>query len=332
MDINTEISKQYKSFQFSAHHPWVFDKPIRGQLSVYHRRSEYVEEVNLTENTPEELVTGSFFGGGYVAKIFKTDILVDCQLGFETISFKDPVKAKTSLGADQAQVQTILDKNFQSGDQYWAMVTLAQDRRNGIAFPTDGYQFNWQSQLAFPLSKTGFKYFRTEFDASWYTPLIAPHTLVLCLHAHLGFIKPLSGYTTPWRNLFHVGGPTTVRGYTYGQIGPMYRGDSLGASKAFHVNAELIIPLTADLNTRAVLFYDGGAGWDTPYADEWRKTMTNFDKHLENNHFFYRHSVGIGVRMKSPTPIQVDFGIKLNPAKKYRKVMTQMHLSMEHSF
>ena len=40
---------------------------------------------------------------------------------------------------------------------------------------------------------------------------------------------------------------------------------------------------------------------------------------LENNTFFYRHTLGIGFRMKSPTPMQVDFGIKLNHAKKFRK-------------
>jgi outer membrane protein insertion porin family len=333
VDINTNIAKQYKAYQFSARHPWVFDKPIRGQFSVYHKRSEYVDEVTLTDNVPQELVTGAFLGGGYVARILKNDILVDCQLGFETITFAEKVIPKKSFNAtDTAQIQLVLDKNFQSGDQYWAMITFAKDVRNGMMFPTTGYQFNWQSQFAFPLTDNGFKYFRTEFDASWYTPLIAPHTLILCLHAHLGFIKPLSGYNAPWRNLFHVGGPATVRGYTYGQIGPMYRGDSLGATKAFHINAELIIPVTADLNTRAVLFYDGGAGWDTPYADEWRTSIPTFDDNLENNKFFYRHSVGIGFRMKSPTPIQVDFGIKLNPAKKFRKNITQLHLSMEHSF
>lgn len=332
-DINADISKQYQALQVSAHHPWVFDKPIRGQVSGYHKRSEYVDEINLTKGSPEELTTGGFFGGGYVTKILGTDILIDCQLGFETIKFKNqPVARASFTKSEQAEIQTVLNKNFQSGDQWWTMITFAQDKRNGIMFPTSGHQFNWQSQLALPVTSSGFKYFRTEFDYSWYTPLIAPHTLILCLHAHLGFVKPLSGKNAPWRNLFHIGGPTTVRGYTYGQIGPMFRGDSIGASKAFHVNAELIIPVTPDLNTRVVLFYDGGAGWDNPYANEWRKTIPNFDNHLENNNFFYRHSVGIGFRMKSPTPIQVDFGIKLNPAKKYRKVLTQMHLSMEHSF
>ena len=342
VDANTEIAKQYKAFHFSVRHPWVFDKPIRGQFSMYHKRSEYLDEVDLTNSVPQELVTGSFFGGGYVAKIFKTDILIDGQIGFETIRFGEKVVAKKSFtSAEQEQIQKILDKNFQSGDQYWGMVTFAQDKRNGLMFPTTGYQFNWQTQLALPITTRkldsttqGFSYFRTEFDYSWYTPLIAPHTLILCLHAHLGFIKPLSGYNAPWRNLYHMGGPSTVRGYTYGQIGPVYRGDSLGGSKAFHLNAELIVPVTSDLNTRLVFFYDGGAAWDSPYVKEWSKNDPLFNQYLENNNFFYRHSVGVGFRIKSPTPIQVDFGIKLNPSKKHRrnKNLTQLHFTMEHSF
>ncbi|MBI2344649.1 hypothetical protein HYV10_01095, partial [Candidatus Dependentiae bacterium] len=58
----------------------------------------------------------------------------------------------------------------------------------------------------------------------------------------------------------------------------------------------------------------------------------SFEKDLTNNNFFYRHTVGIGVRMKSPSPIQIDFGIKLNPSKKYRKHLTELHFSMDHSF
>lgn len=67
--MNADVSKQHQALQFSVRHPWIFDKPIRGQISAYHKRSEYVDEINLTKDSPEELTTGGFFGTGYVANV-----------------------------------------------------------------------------------------------------------------------------------------------------------------------------------------------------------------------------------------------------------------------
>ena len=57
-----------------------------------------------------------------------------------------------------------------------------------------------------------------------------------------------------------------------------------------------------------------------------------FDEHLTNDEFFYRHSFGVGIRMLNPTPLQVDFGIKLNPSKVFKNKLTEVHLSMTHEF
>ena len=267
--------------------------------------------------------------------------ILEAQIGFETITFDPKVKAAPRLiNAEQKYYQILLDKTFQSGDQYWARWSIAQDLRNGLVFTTNGYQWNWYGQFAFPLTETGFNFFKSELDATWYTPLIGENSLVLCLHGHIGFIKPLNHRNAPWKSLFHIGGPGTVRGYTWGQIGPTWHGDSMGATKAFYVNAEFIVPLTPDLTTRAVMFYDGGAGWDMPYKNEITELAniaadvngSVFGTTLINNEFFYRHSFGVGIRMLNPTPLQVDFGIKLNPSKVFKNKLTEVHLSMTHEF
>lgn len=346
----TEISKRYKGITASLMNPWLFDMPLRGILNTYHKQSEYEDGIKYAEHSPYENIFGGFIGLGYVSKLFG-DCLIEGQLGFETIDFQvhknksdseeeDKLSNQTSVvraakrlsETQQIYYQEILNRNFQSGDQYFAKLSFSKDHRNGTAFITNGYKWNWSSQFAFPITNKGFKYFKTELDASWYTPLIGENSLVLCLHGHAGFIRPLDNKNAPWKTLFHVGGPTTVRGYTYGQIGPTWLGDSMGATKSLYVNAEFIIPLTQDQSMRAVVFYDGGAGWDVPYKEELRKAISGFDQTLENDSFFYRHSVGVGIRISRPTPIQVDFGIKLNPSKKYKKHLTEVHFSMSHEF
>ena len=333
-----EVAERQQSINGQFMNPWLFDKPIRGSIDAYARRSEYSDGLSHTEKQPLETVIGGFLGSGYILKFLGESIL-EAQLGFETITFAQPVTAAKRLpNKDQQIYQLLLTRTFQSGDQYWARVNLGQDRRNGIVFATNGYQWNWYAQLAFPLTPTGFNFFKTELDATWYTPLIGDNSLVLCLHGHLGFINPLNGKNAPWKSLFHIGGPSTIRGYTYGQVGPTFQGDSMGGTKAFNFNVEFIVPLTADLTTRAVAFYDGGAGWDMPYTDYLRNEVNLIDPSfpfniaLQNNNFFYRHSVGVGIRMLNPTPLQVDFGIKLNPSKIFKNKLTELHFSMTHEF
>lgn len=350
---STDISQRYKSFQGSISNPWLFDRPIRGSLAGFIKSSEYDDQINIAENPPLERVIGGIAGIGYVTK-FLGSIIVDGKIHVENITYSDTIKAASRLNkADQFIAEVILNKYFQEGNQISFIGSLSQDKRNGTIFPTSGFQWNWSGQWSIPGWKRNinsesscdkktvrrcseFNYIKSDLDVSWYTPLIGEHDLILCLHGNLGIVHPLQGKDIPWKNLYHVGGPQSVRGYTYGQVGPTWKDDSLGASKAFFVNVEFIIPVSANLNTRAVIFYDGGAGYDTPYREEFscaaRAQGLSFEKDFANNNFFYRHSVGIGLRMKSPSPFQVDFGIKLNPSKKYRKHLTEMHFSVDHSF
>ncbi len=353
INSSIEISKKYRAGLVSLSNPWMFDRPIRGIMSGFIKSSEYDDQIDIAQDAPYERAVGGVVGLGYVAKLLG-GIIVDGKVNFERITFENKVQARRALGAkDMIIAQVLLDKYFQSGNQISFISTMGQDKRNGIVFPTNGYQWNFLGQITIPgtfrstedetaCNTSGqpisnkFNYFKTELDVSYYTPLINEHDLVLGVHGNIGVVHPFKCKDVPWKNLYHMGGPTNIRGYTYGQVGPTWKGDSLGASKAFFLNVEFIVPLSANLSTRGVIFYDGGAGWDTPYYQDFanaaRAAGLCFDTDFSNNTFFYRHSVGIGVRIKSPTPLQVDFGIKLNPSKKFRKQLTEMHLSMEHSF
>jgi len=351
---SADISQRYQAIQASISNPWMFDRPIRGSLAGYIKASEYNDQINFAEEAPFEQVIGGAAGVGYVAKLLG-GVMIDGRVTVENIYYTDKLQAAKRFNAgDRFIADVILKRYFQDGNQISLVGSFSQDKRNGVVFPTNGYQWNWFGQWSFPgwcllpksqatdccavrtHPKTTFNYVKTEFDASWYTPLIGEHDLVLCVHGNMGIVHKLRGNDIPWKNLYHVGGPTTVRGYLYGQIGPTWKNDSLGAAKAFFVNVEFIVPISANLNTRAVVFYDGGAGWDTPYKADFsaaaRAVGLSFEKEFTNNNFFYRHTVGVGVRLKSPSPLQVDFGIKLNPSRLFRKNLTELHFSMENSF
>lgn len=345
-----DLSKNNRSISAELSNSWLFDRPIYGAIGGFARSSEYDDEIAIAEIPPYQRTIGGKVELGYNSKYFG-GIKLNGMINLESIQFIKKVEAAKRFGANDATIaQMILDKQFQTGNQVALISSLSKDKRNGIGFTSSGHRWNWSNQLTVPgwhpsvhkdssgaiLRVASFNFFKSDFDASWYTPLINEHDLVLAVHGQLGFIVPFRNKDIPWKDLYHIGGPDTIRGYTYGQVGPTWKNDSIGATKAFSLNVEFIMPLTSDLGTRAVIFYDGGAGWDTPYRELFSNTAKadglSFESDFSNNKFFYRHSVGIGIRLKSPTPLQVDFGIKLNPSKKFRKELTQMHLNMEHAF
>lgn len=346
--ISAEISKRYRAFNVNLVDPWLGEKPIRGALNGYVKKSEY-DSVDIAENPPFERAVGGSASIGYMTSKLN-GFLIEGVLQYEKINYDQNIKAANYLAARQrAMAQLILNQNFQAGTQISLICNLSQDKRDGIVFTTRGHQWSWVNQITLPgqtnaserldaecpepqLRHSRFQYYRSELDVTWYTPLINEYDLVLCVHGNAGYIYKFKDKQVPWKSVYHVGGPTTIRGYLYGQVGPTWNDTSLGALKAFNLNVEFIAPLSSNLNTRAVIFYDGGAGWDTPYYNIINKEDSAFGKEIQNNKFFYRHSVGIGMRIKSPTPLQVDFGIKLNPSKKFRRELTQLHLNVEHSF
>lgn len=338
-NIDSNISAGNKGISLAVMSPWMFNKPVRGSFNIFFDNNEYEDGLKNVDKSPTNNTFGFGFGTGYFFKDFLGGALIDAGVGFERIKFSNPVTATMRMSPlEQASYQLILDRNFQSGNQVWLNASIGQDERNGFHFISDGHQWKWNNRIAFPASNSGFNYFKSDFDIAWYTPLIGTDSLVLCLHGQLGYIKPLNGKNIPWQTLYHVGGPQTVRGYEFGQISPTWNQDSLGATKSFVFNAELIIPVNESKSTRFVFFYDGGAGWDVPYKESLQANIEkinpnlDFNSYLENNQFFFRHSVGFGIRITSPSPIQIDFGIKLNPAKRFRNHLTEMHLTMSKDF
>ena len=145
------------------------------------------------------------------------------------------------------------------------------------------------------------------------------------MHAFLGITHIFPKHTIPYKELFHIGGPATVRGFEFGQIGPQIFDNSIGGKKAFVINAELLFPITADQSIRGVLFYDGGAGWDTP-------NPAAAGPFLRNNKFDFRHAVGFGIRVTQPTPVRVDVGFKLDRRKRDGEPASRIHFGMNQEF
>ena len=269
------------------------------------------------------------------------------RLGAESVQYINKaipnVRADALLpkGVTRAQANfeynKILTQEFTPGEYVWVAGNIEQDKRNHPMHTSRGQKWKIISKVAIPsfdrertdavpgdpiLRKIG--YAKLFLDYLWYTPLIGEQDLVFKLHLFFGLATPLKGRTIPFNELFHIGGDTTVRGFTYGEIGPKFLGDTIGSKKALFMNAELIFPITNDLSMKGVIFYDGGAGWDNPYACDVTPGL------ITNNGFDYRHSVGFGIRLLRPMPVRIDWGFKLDPRTGEQE--SQVHFGMTYDW
>lgn len=319
--------------------PNIFDWDISMALHGYLRWEEYDQWHNLNHE-PKENIKGATARFGIPLPSIDRRLQFLVETGIENITNNHP-KVKHE-GPQTPILQNIIDRRFQEGTLLWASADLLKDTRNHKVYPNKGYKFLLSAKTAPPFANKEYSFLKVEGEVSWYTPLIGEDSLVLLLHGWAGTINSIGGTNykshrdddtdkhrskvIPYKELYHMGGQTTVRGFVWGSIGPALLNDSpLGARHAIQFNAELIFPLIQDYSMKGHFFYDAGAGWDTP-KEGLKESM------IKRNKFNLRHSVGFGLNLLKPVPAKVDWGYKLDRDKKAGESPSEFHLSMNYAW
>ncbi|MCL5437048.1 MAG: outer membrane protein assembly factor BamA [Candidatus Dependentiae bacterium] len=326
-NINATYSFQYKSIDAVLASDWLFDRPISGSGNAFLRDVLY-EDFIQTDEVPHERTRGGFGQVGFRAERLNF-LNVILGINYEDISYTHPNIARNlfpNSPAMQLALQTQVNYMFQPGKLLTFDTSLSQDQRNNPILPTAGFNWSWNMRLAIPYPGSPFAYLRNTFDGHWYTAIVEERDIVFHLRGFVGYAYLVRGKNIPYRELYHIGGPLTVRGFKYGQIGPQLLGSSIGALKAFFVTAEVQMPLTPDSNMRGYIFYDGGAGWYTPSTDVISNEL------LSNNSFEYRHAVGVSLLLDHPTPVRVDWGFKLDRKKRRGEEIAEVNISASRGF
>lgn len=340
-NLMARLSHQDLTIAGNLMQPWMFDRPISGAIDFYHKRVAY-EEFQFAQAV-NEVDTGGVATAGFVTQFhhkFIRDTFVRLGVAVDSIKYTSPPQAAIppglpipTLATAQAEFQSVLNKEFDPGDFVSLNFQLGQEKRNHPMHPSAGYSWLARSKFAFSAIKGNLGFHLFDVDVHWYTPLINAYDLIFHIHGYLGIITTVGKRFVPYRELFHIGGPASVRGFLYGQTGPQFYvpefssimpGDSIGGTRAAFINAELIFPILSDFSIKALAFYDGGTCWDNPYASQITPPF------LRNNTFSYRHSVGFGVRILRPVPARIDWGFKLD--QRQGETPYEIHFNMSYDW
>jgi outer membrane protein insertion porin family len=177
-------------------------------------------------------------------------------------------------------------------------IALARDTRSGGMIPTNGTRFVLGTRIS------GFGadvyYHRYFCESAYYRPLF--WKAIMKVQTNVSALAEWENQPIPFDKRILLGGISSIRGYQYGEIGPLDKyGAIIGGDRAMYANVECLVPLIERLNLNGVVFADAGNAWNveqSPFPEE------------------VKAGAGVGLRWLSPMgPIRIEYGWKINPKK-----------------
>ena len=265
-----------RDVRLSLTDPYFLGYPFSGGVDVYNENREF------------DFYSYDIRGGNLrFGKELTEEIRTDLMYKLERIDVQDVTNDASRFIKDQEGQATTsaftLGVSMDTRDDYYAP---NRGSRHSVSLTNAGGILGGDNYFVKGVAET-----------SWFFPL--PLKTVLNLRAKMGFIEPYGGRESPIYERFYVGGLYTVRGFEYGEAGPLDENrEPIGAEKMVVFNSELLVPLSREIGLRGALFFDVGKGFNE------LSEMTPL-----------RMGVGVGIRWFSLFgPIHIDIGF--NPNRK----------------
>ena len=139
--------------------------------------------------------------------------------------------------------------------------SLMRDTRDYYLDPRTGVRASVGFDVGTPYLGGSNDFYKYNLDVIKYTPLL--YDTRISLHARYGGVEPLGGKPIPLTERFFVGGINTMRGFVFGQAGPVTTANTmLGATKQLIFNTDFIFTISSEAKLNGVIFFDYGKGFE----------------------------------------------------------------------
>ncbi|MBI5179705.1 MAG: outer membrane protein assembly factor BamA [Nitrospinae bacterium] len=302
LSVGAESSTLRQDYYIEFMEPRFKDRDISLGFSIYSRQYDYISYTSKTKG-------GGFTFGRALGEY------TSASLGYRLENVE--VAINRSLITPGAFLQA------QEGTRTTSSATLAvaKDTRDNTYNPTTGYRTNFAAQLAGGPLGGESDFYKLTLGGSRYYPL--PFGFILMGHGEMKYAAPYGGQTLPIFEHLFLGGPTSLRGFNFSDVGPRDTNrESIGGDSSLLFNVEVSYNFTKTFE--GVVFYDRGQ----VYGHEGDLTKTTSDRYDLSN---MRHSVGWGLRLTTPMmPIWLAWGFKLD--RQPDEGAMEFHFTMGRTF
>ncbi len=236
--LRLSVGNRSNQILLSFEEPWVFQRELAFGFDIFRTETDYLS------SDYNELRTG--FEVYLRKRLFE---LVEGRLsyGIENIEIKN-VQATAPLLIRQEAGSRLLSK---------VGFTLLRDTRDNLVFPTTGSRLQLTQEVAGPFpGDTDF--YRVEARAAQWWPTFDFGSQVFQVSGRAGSITPFGNQTVPFFERFYLGGPYTLRGFRFREVGPKdaATGEPIGGNSFGYFSLEYTVKIIEPL--RLAAFYDWG--------------------------------------------------------------------------
>lgn len=260
--------------------PWLFERRLAFGFELFRR------ETDFNSTTYNELRTGMevylrkrLFGlvNGQLAYSFE---IVD----LDNVSFNAPlVIQQESLNSPRSVSKVSM--------------MLWRDTRNDLIFTTRGSRISMTTSFAGVGGDT--EYVKFEGRSAFFVPTFEFGDQVVSLLGRVGSLWEYSDEPVPFFDRFYLGGPNSLRGFDFRDVGPLAGREPIGGNSYAFGSLEYSIKVADPL--RLALFYDWG--------------FVNQDD-FDFNPSSYNDNWGFGIRLLVlGNPLRLDFGIPITSSQ-----------------
>jgi len=295
--LRMQLGSQSSEVVMSFEEPWLFERELALGFSVFRTSSDY------DSSFYQEIRTG---GEVYLRKRL-----------FEL------VEAKLAYSAQEVEIRDVdasIQLFYPEGKSFLSTVglQLLRDTRDKIINTTNGNHVELNLDLSSDAIGSDFNYYKTEFRGSQFFPIFDTQAQVLAVIGRLGVLDTFGENKKgkPRFEYFTLGGPYTLRGFEYRDVGPKNSsGEPIGGQSygflSLEYSADIVSPI------RFAIFYDAGFVNNDPY---------DFVPASYNDNF------GFGLRLfVAGAPLSLDFGIPIT-ADRFNSKGNQFNFSFGTRF
>jgi outer membrane protein insertion porin family len=291
MKFSASLSGSSQTFSLGLTDPYFLDTDWTMGFEVYKTEREY-------DDYDENRTGGAIKAGHRIADFTK---------GFVTYRFEQSEILDIDPTVTSAIVLDAEGKSTHSS-------IMGEIVRNSTDFHLDPSRGGISS---FTLQYAGLggteKFFKTTVEHRHFWPVF--WGTVFSVKGKTGYILETGDDGLPLGERFYLGGIRTLRGFKVREVGPQDTdGSFIGGEVMGFFNVEYIFPIAKSMGIKGVLFYDTGNAW------------------LDSSDYFsdLRHSVGAGVRWRSPFgPLRFEWGYNLDPRDDEKKSIFEFLQSVQ---
>jgi outer membrane protein insertion porin family len=286
MRLRAQLGSQSSQFIVAFEEPWLFEQQLAFGFQIYRTQSDFASAIY------DELRFGF--------EIYLRRRLIELIEG--RLSYRYEIVDIFNVSAPPGSPIKSLEGKTKVSK---VGMTFLRDTRDSLITATRGSRLEFITELAGGPLGGDVDYYRLEGRVAKYMPLFKFQKQVLEILGRTGVVKEYGDSpTVPFYDRYFLGGPTTLRGFEFRDVGPKdIFGEPIGgktyAFGSIEYSADIVDPL------RFALFYDvgfvnrGAYDWDpSGYNDNW----------------------GVGIRFfVMGSPLRLDYGIPLTTDRRNNK-------------